>query len=673
MSVLMRVAVVGALLSLLVAANASAATRNWDGGCGVDTKWSCAANWSENMVPTAADTAVFTSVSGNSTVDAGFAGEVAILKLEPGYPGTVSLARSLTVSSTLSQGGGTFTAGSQALKSKALILSGGTFTASSGTTSISGALSILGAATFNANGGAVAFTGISGAMLTCSEAEFNDVVFTHTAGTKTVGPSCSLPLGEDPKAGSGGSISLKGTLTGTGTLTTTGTLTLAPGGGLPGFSGLVAKNLTITGSYDFDGYAPFAVGGNFGLKSGASLTAPSGTAEFARSFSVSSGATFNANEGTLSFPNKTSAVLACGGKTFYLVSFEGSTARKTIGGDCTLPLGANPSLGKGGTVLKGTLSGSGNLDHTGTFEIYGASPGLDSFANVADTGSFIVKSGAALKAPGGTLTVNGNFAIESGAGFDANEGTVNFQALPKTTKTITCGEAEFNLVEFTNTSKQVVGGDCTLPLGSEPEIGNGGQIVVNGTLQGSGKLTAKSLLLTLGSTGSLSGFSGLSSGALLVEGAYDFGAFTSFSASGDFSIAATGEFTAPEGTAKFAGDFVNGGSFDANEGTVQLIGIAQALGGSTTFNDLTKVAANADTLTFPTGATQTVEGTLILEGASAEKLLSLVSSSPGTQWILAGAGSRTAKWLSVQDSNNTGAAITAAESSDGGNNAGWTF
>ena len=515
------------LLSLSFASSASAATRTWDGGCGEDTSWSCTANWSENAVPTAADTAVFTGVSGSSTVDTGFGGAVATLKLEPGYSGTVSLARSLSVSGTFSQGGGTFTAGSQGLATKTLILTGGTFTASSGTTSIRGALSILGSATFNANGGTVYFNGTTSATLTCNEAGFNLVSFVHTGGTKTVGPSCSLPLGANPKAGSGGSISVKGTLTGTGTLTTTGTLTLGTGGGLPGFSGLAAKNLTIVGAYDFDTYELFFVGGNFALKSGASLTAPSGIAEFARSVSISSGATFNANEGTLSFPNKTSAVLACGGKTFNFVTFDQSAGHKTIGSDCTLPLGTNPSLGKGGTTLKGTLSGSGELAESGTFEIASTSPGLDSFSKVFDNGSFLLASGASVTAPEETLTVQGNFTINAGASFNANEGTVNFQALGRATKTITCDEAEFSLVTLTNTSKQVVGSDCTLPLGAEPTIGDGGQIVVNGALTGSGSLTAESLLLTLGSTGSLSGFSGLSSGALH-RGVYDFGTYGSF-------------------------------------------------------------------------------------------------------------------------------------------------
>ena len=670
MSVLMRVAVAGALLSLLVAADASAATRTWDGGCGADTKWSCAANWSENTVPGAADTATFNATAtGNSTVDASFAGTVGSVAINAGYTGTVSLSRSLTVAAMFSQATGSFNAGGQTLSLRTLTLTGGTFTASSGTTSVSGALKIAGGS-YKANGGTLNFNG-AGATLSCGGATFNLVTFTNASGTKSVNSNCTMPVGSNPVANSGGSITLNGTLSGTGTLTTAGTLTLGTTGKLSGLTGLAARNLTVKGSYDFDAYEPFTVSSVFILKPGGGFKAPSGTASFGKNFTLSSEATFDANSGTINFNSKTAYGITCGGKTFNLVTFE-SNGRKTIAADCSLPLGANPSLGTGGTLLLGTLSGSGTLTQTGTFEIASKSPGLESFADVVDNGSFLLLGEADVTAPEGTLRVQGNFTIGANATFDHNEGTVNFQALPKTTKTIICNEAEFNLVEFTNTSKQVVESDCTLPLGGNPEIGAGGQIVLNGEFTGSGTLTANSVLLTLGSTGGLSGFAGLSSGALLVEGAYDFGAY-GVTVEGDFTIGATGEFTAPSSAAAFGGDFVNNGIFDANEGLVKLFGADQALAGSTTFNDLTKFGGSGDSLTFQAGATQTVEGALVLQGEGPEDLLALVSSKSGEAWNLAGTGSRTAKWLSVKDSNNTGTEVAAVESLDKGGNSGWSF
>src|SRR5262249_55030331 len=117
----------------------------------------------------------------------------------------------------------------------------------------------------------------------------------------------------------------------------------------------------------------------------------------------------------------------------------------------------------------------------------------------------------------------------------------------------------------------------------------------------------------------------------------------------------------------------NGGTFKANEGTVELTGVGQMLGGNTTFDSLTKTVKASDTLTFAASATQTVNGTLTLEGASSKALLSLVSSKPGTHWLIASSGSRVVKWVSVADSNNTSTLISAIESFDAGGNTGWSF
>ena len=658
------------VLSLLLAASASAATRTWDGGCGAETAWSCAANWSENTVPAAADTATFNGTSSNnSTVDAGFGGTIATVKVNAGYTGTITLARSLTVSNTFSQAAGSFTAAGQALSMKVFTLSGGSFTASSGTTSVGGALTISGSPTFSANGGTFSFNGTASAALACGGVSFNLVAFANTAGTKTVGSGCSLPLGANPKANSGGSIILNGTLSGTGTLTTGKALTLGASGALSGFSGLSAYALVVSGAYDFGSYSPFTVDSTFTVGGGADFTAPEGTGSFSGTFAVSSMATFDANGGTLNFDATAPTSLSCGNQTFNLVTFE-STARKTIGSDCTLPLGTDPDLGQGGTTLYGRLTGDGTLTQTGTFEIASASPGLDEFTDVIDIGSFLLTSGA-FTAPAGTLTVNGNFTINSGASFDANEGTVDFQALPMTTKTITCKEAEFNLVTLTNTSKLVVGSDCTLPLGSGPTIGDGGQIVVEGELAGSGQLTLDSLLLTLGSNGSLSGFSRLEGeAAMTVDGTYDFGAYEQFILDGDFAIGPGGSFIAPEGSATFGGDFVNNGEFDANGGMVKLQGSGQFIGGNTTFYGLAKGDGGV-TVTFEAGSTQTVEGDLIL--VSGGELLSLVSSKPGIPWLIDATGFQFVQRVEVSDSSSIGDEITAIESVDAGGNTGWSF
>lgn len=664
-----------ALLSLLFVASASAATRVWDGGCGEDTKWSCAANWSEDTDPGKDDGVVFNGTSaGDSTVDAEFGGTIASLRIEAGYTGTLSLERSLTSLASLNQAAGSFTAADQAFSTGELTLLGGSFTASSATTSVSDSLKISGSSTFDANGGTVEFAGTANARLNCGGVAFNQVSFTHTAGTKTVGTDCSMPLGAEPVAGGGGSIRLNGTLSGSGTLTSTKTLTLGGTGSLSGFSGLAPYNLTVAGEYDFGEYAPFTVAHTFTVRSSGAFTAPSTVATFDKSFVVSSGGAFDANGGTLEFDGSTGYRLACGGHELNSVVFA-STGRKKIGGDCTLPLGEDPSLGSGGTLLYGTLTGSGKLTQEGNFVIRSAEPGLDSFSDVTDTGKLILGPTAVLTAPKGTLTVNGDFAVETGASFDANEGTVDFEAAGSGTKTLACGGITFNFVTVTNSARIVIEEGCTLPLGAAPTVGAGGSVTLNGALSGSGTLTVEAGTLSLRSPGSLAGFSGfLATGALAVSGTYDFGEYTPFEVGSDFSIVPDASFTAPKGIARFGGDFISTGPvFVANGGTVELTGAKQYIRGSTTFYNLTKVAEAKDTLIFRPGNTQTIAGALTLEGAGEGEHLSLVSYVGGETWLLEPEGTVAVKWATVSDSFNGGAEIFAVESTDAGGNTGWSF
>ncbi len=699
------------LILLFLPVRADALSRTWDGGCGLDTSWSCAANWSGNVVPGVADTAAFSAKSpGDSTVDPGYAGSVGAVAINSGYAGTISLARSLTVAKAFTQKSGSFDAAGQALALKVLTLSGGAFTASSGTTSVSSTLKITGSPTFDANGGTVELGG-TGGSLTCGGVVFNQVAFSHTTGTKTVGAGCSLPLGNDP--GAGGSIKLNGSLSGSGTLATLGTLTLGAGGAVSGFSALEAEALTVNGSYDFGGYSDLSVDKTFALSSTGSLTAPGGTASFGSKFTIAGGATFQANGGTVVFDGTASATLACGSKSFNLVRFEHTAGKKTVGSDCTLPLGNDPTLGDAASAavtLNGVLSGTGTLTTQQTFTM-GSGSSLSGFSGLDARSGFVDNGGSANFGPGGALSVSGNytqtggtvtapasvdidgqftlnsgstfnapvegvayfankFTIAGGATFQANGGTVVFDGAGSAA--ISCGSTTFNHVVFSHVAGvKTVGSTCSLPLGSSPSAGSGGSITLNGTLSGSGAL-ATSGTLTLASGGKLSGFSGLAADALTVNAAYNFGSYGSFTVAGAFTIDPGGSFTAPSGTASLAGDFVNSGSFVHNGGTVELVGTGQTVAGSTTFNNLSKAVLAADTLTFGAGDTQTVQGALKL-GGKAGNLLSLVSTIPGAPWLIDRDGTAEVSFVSVSDSTNTGTPITAAESVDGGGNTGWSI
>ncbi len=586
-----------------------AASLTWDGG-GSTNNWSDCTNWTTDVCPASADTAIFNSTSTkNSTVDAGFGGTIVTIDIASTYSGTITLARSLTPTSTFQQAGGTFTAAGQTLDLNIFILSGGTFTASSVSTTISNTMTISGSPTFNHNSGTFTFDGTASATLSCNNVTFNLVTFVHTTNvTKTVSSNCSLPLGNNPTVGADANadLTLSGTLSGTGTLTigttaTTNLLTLNSGSSLSGFSGLVAGQVTISSvTYNFGTYTTFDINGTFTLNSGAVFTALSGTATFASSFTLNSGTTFNANGGTITFDGAVTATLSCNNTTFNLVTFAhtGGTI-KTVGSTCNLPLGNNPTVGSDSNAdltLNGTLSGSGTLTMgtagtgnaltlnsgstlsgfsglvTGALTLSGANYNFGSYTTFDVNGIFTLSSGAVFTALSGTATFGSTFTINSGTTFNANGGTV---VLDTSGGVTSCNNTVFNFVIIANPAgTKTISSDCNLPVGNNPTVGAGGNVVLNGTLSGSGTLTANITTLTLNSGGALSGFNGLVSNALTVNGAYNFGSYTIFDVNAGFNLNSGAIFTAPEGTATFASNFISdsGSTFNANGGTVTFDG-----------------------------------------------------------------------------------------------------
>jgi hypothetical protein len=145
--------------------------------------------------------------------------------------------------------------------------------------------------------------------------------------------------------------------------------------------------------------------------------------------------------------------------------------------------------------------------------------------------------------------------------------------------------------------------------------------------------------------------------------------------SGNLTLA-SGTLSAGANNINLAGNWANaGGMFSGGTGTVTLNGTNQSITGSTTFNNLTKQVNTARTLTFDSTGTQTITGTMTLQGVSAQ-LLSLRSSNNGSQWTIDPQGARTIALLDVKDSDNINAtAINAVgtNSVDSGNNTNWVF
>lgn len=79
----------------------------WDGD-GVDNNWSTAANWNHNTAPGAGDDVYFNGTSTkDSVIDIGFGGVVANVNISSAYTGTIAFGRSLAVSNSFTQDGGT--------------------------------------------------------------------------------------------------------------------------------------------------------------------------------------------------------------------------------------------------------------------------------------------------------------------------------------------------------------------------------------------------------------------------------------------------------------------------------------------------------------------------------------------------------------------------------------
>lgn len=140
-------------------------------------------------------------------------------------------------------------------------------------------------------------------------------------------------------------------------------------------------------------------------------------------------------------------------------------------------------------------------------------------------------------------------------------------------------------------------------------------------------------------------------------------------------IIAQGEFRSNGNVLVVIGNWSNSGTYTSGTSQVIFSGINQSISGSNTFYVLTKQVSTARTLTIEAGSTQTITNALTLTGTGSSTKLSLVSSSPGTQWSINASGTRTLQYLNVQDSNNINASVMAAGSTsvDSGNNTNWSF
>jgi len=345
------------------------------------------------------------------------------------------------------------------------------------------------------------------------------------------------------------------------------------------------------------------------------------------------------------------------------------------------------------------------------------------------TGNFLVSAGT-FRSTSNTLMAVANFTISGSATFVHNSGTVQFGGNNATIAS--CGGATFNAVSINkglSAFNVTIGSNCTFSFGNSPTmVGtliNNGNLTIGTGIWSVGALTNNGTITTSLSTLTITGgdFISNAGGTLTMVGkAINIAAnftmnggtipsdvdltFTSFAATtvtcGSASINSfninkayfsvtvaiagnctmAGNFTLTDGTFLGSSSTLNiggswqrvGGTFTVGTSTVNLNGTNQSITGTTTFYNLTKTVTSAATLTLTAGSTLTIQGTLTLNGATSN-LLSLRSTTPGTQWSINPQGTRTVSYLNVQDSNNTNASVLAcgATCSNAGNNTNWSF
>ena len=149
-----------------------------------------------------------------------------------------------------------------------------------------------------------------------------------------------------------------------------------------------------------------------------------------------------------------------------------------------------------------------------------------------------------------------------------------------------------------------------------------------------------------------------------------------FAGARDVTIDPSGVMNGNSATLELTGDWDNSGSFSAGASTVRLVdgcGLFSAVvAGSTSFASLEITTASAKQVSFETGATQTVTGSLTLAGIIGA-LLKLRSTLSGSAGFLDVLGTSSASYVDVQDNDAGGGSPIALgpESIKGPNTPGW--
>ena len=483
--------------------------------------------------------------------------------------------------------------------------------------------------------------GVGGNNVTVSGSTINTQ--TLTIGSATVNANGPLDgTGGTIDFTDGGNLKLGDTVTSLGTLDSTqGTVWYAETGDQAVLSGTYF-GLETSGSGTKTLSGGVTANGNLTIGAGTSLNTGSDYGIDISGHWTNNGG-FTAGSGTVTFSGGETQNVTSGGSSFYQMTINNSLALQdalTAAGPVTLAAGKSIETSDNVT-FSNTTAGSGTFDASGGTTAYSRGDDQNVFSGTYSGVSF---SGSGNKTLIGAIEVDGNLSIGESVTFDvsAENYGVNVAGDWDNLGTYT---ARNGTVTFNGDAAQDIDGTNSFYNLTISNTHASEEVSASGST-----LTGTNLLnITDGIFVSASDFHDVT-----------IGADTTLELSGDITV---------------SGNWSNSGTLVPGTYTVNLDGTSQDITGDTSFYNLSKTIASADTLTFAAGSTTTITNTMTFQGSSGE-LLSLLSSSDGTRWNIDPQGTRTIEYLNVKDSNNTNETDIDASSKNcvtAGNNVKWVF
>jgi len=635
-----------------------------------------------------------------------------------GYTGTLDLGAGYVLSTGTFGGAGTLAGNTGTLRISGATADFSGLTAVTGATT--GTVEFIGTCasftpsatltlpTVQVNGSGIAITTITNDLianaLTITDGTAGTCFGWGTRSTATIG-SLSIAASKSLTVPSGKTLTVNGTGT---TLTCSGTLTNQ------GSLNLGGTTFTVTGSTDFttsgntvtytgqanNAGVTLAAGPYSNLmlnKTGTTFTQSAAALTVANTLTITAGTFASgaqnlnvagnwANSGTYSGTN-TVTLTGAGGTTQVI---SGSTTFNNLTATCATARTLNFTAGTTQTV-SGTLTLTGasgqllRLRSTSTPSTWSITPNGTRTCSFVDVMDSINTVGPAIMPT--TSTDGGNTALwfssrywiavstgnwSSTANWSSSSGGAGGASVPSSSDNV-----------YFNASGT---GGCTLDTAGTADsltMANGytgtvafgtNTITTVGTadLRSGGSFTGTTGGLVMGATGSLTPPASGTIPNLTVSVGTATLSTNALSVAANLTISSGTTLVANGQSINVAGNWANSGTFTAGAGTVTLNGAGgstQVISGSTTFNHLSATCAATRTIQFTTSTTQTVAGTLTLQGGAGQLVLQRVGGAG--QWSI-----NPTAWavdqVDVSDSVNLAAtAIDPTNSFDLGNNVNW--